>query len=186
MKRVPLILSILLCACHAQAQSTYTEKLRKTEAGKGKIVIHQSAEIEKVVNHGNAPAAKKTATPSHNDATQTHHKTDDPNSTYRTEHATAGATHTKRARHKARGYRISIFTGGNSRKDKALAVEMGEKCRKRFPELSVYPNFIPPRWVTYVGDFKTREEAAKYASQIHRAGFTYETRIVSSEVNIPY
>lgn len=91
-----------------------------------------------------------------------------------------------RARHKARGYRICIFTGGNSRTDKQKAIEMGNKCKAKFPELASYPSFEAPRWVTHVGDFKTREEASKYVSKIRRTRITYEVRIVASEVNIPY
>lgn len=91
-----------------------------------------------------------------------------------------------RARHKARGYRICIFTGGNSRADKIKAIQMGNKCRRKFGELAAYTSFEPPRWVTHVGDFKTRQEAQKYVVRIRRAHISYEVRIVASEVNIPY
>lgn len=91
-----------------------------------------------------------------------------------------------RARHKQRGFRICIFTGGNTRADKIKAIEMGQKCRNLFKELAVYPSFEAPRWVTHVGDFKTRQEAQKYVTRIRRARISYEVRIVSSEVNVPY
>lgn len=97
-----------------------------------------------------------------------------------------GKHYTSRVRHKARGFRICIFTGGNTRADKMKAIEMGNKCRQLFRELAVYPSFEAPRWVTHVGDFKTRQEAQKYVTRIRRARFTYETRIVASEVNVPY
>ena len=81
---------------------------------------------------------------------------------------------------------VSVFTGGNSRADKQKAIQMGRKCREKFAELAVYPSFEAPRWVTHVGDFKTRQEAQKYVTKIRRAHFTYEVRIVASEVNVPY
>ena len=31
----------------------------------------------------------------------------------------------------------------------------------------------------------TKEDAAKYATRIRRAGFTYEARIIATEVNLP-
>ena len=65
------------------------------------------------------------------------------------------------------------------------ALEMGRKCRAKFPELAVYSNFVAPRWVTNVGDFRTRQEAHKYVKLIRKAHFTYEVRVVSSEVNLP-
>lgn len=92
----------------------------------------------------------------------------------------------ERARHKAQGYRICIFTGGNSRADKNKAIQMGNKCRAKFGELAVYPSFIAPRWVTYVGDFRTHQEAQKYVALIRRARISYEVRVVRSEVNLPY
>ena len=61
-----------------------------------------------------------------------------------------------------------------------------KKCRNKFPELSIYTSFIAPRWVTNVGDFKSRQDAQKYVNLIRSAHFTYEVRIVSSEVNLPY
>lgn len=98
----------------------------------------------------------------------------------------ANRSYVNRARHKARGYRICIFTGGNSRADKQKAIEMGNKCRSKFPELASYASFEAPRWVMHVGDFKTREEAQKYVRLIRRSHISYEVRIVASEVNIPY
>lgn len=164
------------------AQSTYTEKLRKVEAGKGTVVIKQSEQIEQIVNNtvpkqpNTKPVRKDTET-----VTQTsENKSHESNKTY-----TKNGNYTARGRHKARGYRICIFTGGNSRAEKTKALKMGEECRKRFGELSVYTSFIAPRWVTYVGDFKSRHDADKYVKLIRAARFTYETRIVSSEVNLP-
>ena len=59
---------------------------------------------------------------------------------------------------------------------------MGEKCRKQFPELSVYTHFVSPRWVCTVGDFKTMEDAQKYIAPIRSAHISYEVRVVKSEV----
>lgn len=94
--------------------------------------------------------------------------------------------YTDRARRKAQGYRICIYTGGNSRADREKAVQMGNNCRAKFSELASYPTFVAPRWVTYVGDFRSREEAQKYVTRIRKAHISYEVRIVKSEVNLPY
>ena len=80
------------------------------------------------------------------------------------------------------GYRIQIFTGGNKREDKAAAQRAGEKCRKVFPQFSVYSHFISPRWTCRVGDFESFEEAKKYLNIITKARAFPEARIVRSNV----
>lgn len=204
-----LLLSLWGTSLSVQSQTTYTAFLRRYEAGKGMIVINQSAQIEQIVNNV-LPATHNT--PSHEQAVQrpdrqesrtvTHPDTDNTRNKTASEHSlpanrenhesTAGhaasdhRTHVNRLRHKARGYRICIFTGGNTRADKTRALQMGQKCRQKFPELATYTSFIAPRWVTHVGDFKTQQEAQKYVRLIRRAHFTYEVRIIGSEVNLPY
>lgn len=199
MKPVLIIYGVLFSVLPLHAQSSYTEKLRKNEAGKGSVIINQSPEIEKVVNN-TVPSnpgrnSQKDANVPHKEASAHNGTGGGANSSDKTNSGAAdgksktGAgskTYTSRARHKARGFRICIFTGGNSRADKTKATQMGNKCRDKFPELAVYPSFIAPRWVTHVGDFKTRQEAQKYVNLIRKAHFTYEVRIVASEVNIPY
>lgn len=227
MKFIYTLIALTFFAVQLSAQQTYTEKLRKNEAGKGTVIINQSPEIEQVVNGktqqkpdakgrittlpaiggkpvvtgspsatNNKKPVSTTTTPSHptasrpttaNNAASKNEKA--KSTTNNASHAnTSTQTHNyvNRARHKARGYRICIFTGGNSRADKQKAIEMGNKCRAKFPELASYASFEAPRWVTHVGDFKTREEASKYATKIRRTHITYEVRIVASEVNIPY
>lgn len=215
MKALILSVFASLFAFQLHAQNTYTEKLRQNEAGKGSVIINHSPEIDNVVNHGNKKKSTTTTPVVHNTTkTQADKHTESvPHTaanTNKNEHKKEGkteATHantskphtgstrpnvngqkhyTSRARHKARGYRICIFTGGNTRADKMKAIEMGNKCRRLFKELAVYPSFEAPRWVTHVGDFKTHQEAQKYVARIRHAHFTYETRIVASEVNVPY
>ena len=190
---LPLILCWLLCGATAMAQATFTEQLGKDEAGKGRVVVRQSKEIDQVVN-GNVspkPAAKPEQKAEHKAEAKGEHNAD-PATPKNAEHhenkakpASQGKGYTARSRHKARGFRICIFTGGNSRQDKAKAQQVGQQCRNKFGELAVYTFFQSPRWVTHVGDFATRKEAEKYVNLIRRAHFTYETRIVASEVNLP-
>lgn len=136
--------------------------------------------------HAHNTAGKDTKATTHvNDRAESQHRTTGRKDTPKRENE-GSHSYVSRARHKARGFRICIFTGGNSRADKQKAIQMGRKCREKFAELAVYPSFEAPRWVTHVGDFKTRQEAQKYVTKIRRAHFTYEVRIVASEVNVPY
>lgn len=87
-----------------------------------------------------------------------------------------------RARHKAKGFRIQVFTGGNSRNDKAAANSMSIKIKKAFPELSTYVHFQSPHWICRTGDFRNRQDADRYAAKIRKMKLSYETRVVSTTV----
>lgn len=214
MKYILFILFASLCSIQLSAQNTYTEKLRKNDPNKGSIIINHSSEIDDAVNGTSKKKAGSTSTPvtkttgndkkqqaekheeKHAKGDSNENKGKEHNATEHKKSTTASNNNTSktngqkhyvtRARHKARGFRICIFTGGNTRADKIKAIEMGQKCRNLFKELAVYPSFEAPRWVTHVGDFKTRQEAQKYVTRIRRARISYEVRIVSSEVNVPY
>ena len=195
MKHFLFIICATLFACQTlKAQSTYTEKLRQNETGKGTVIIYHSAEIDP--NTATHIVANKDEKTKHENKSKNEVKSENKHNAKQgetrnnaTKHETstsATSTYISRARHKARGFRICIFTGGNSRADKIKAIQMGNKCRSKFGELAAYTSFEPPRWVTHVGDFKTRQEAEKYVTRIRRARISYEVRIVASEVNIPY
>ena len=173
-----LILLLTLLPLTATAQkNTLTQELRKNTEGEGSVVIVMDDALERIIN--NTPLPKPATKPAntHNDnSAKNHgesHSASDDSKTYK-----PGS----RKRYKTSGYRIRIFTGGNSKKDKEQAQKVGEKCRKQFPELSVYTHFVSPRWVCTVGDFKTMEDAKKYIAPIRSAHISYEVRVVKSEV----
>ena len=57
------------------------------------------------------------------------------------------------------GYRIQIYAGGNTRHAKEEAQKAAQYIREKYPEIPVYTEFVAPRWVCRVGDYKTIEEA---------------------------
>lgn len=57
------------------------------------------------------------------------------------------------------GYRIQIFAGGNTRYAKEEAQKAAQYIREKYPDIPVYTEFVAPRWVCRVGDYKTIEEA---------------------------
>lgn len=87
-----------------------------------------------------------------------------------------------RTRYKARGFRIQVYTGGNTRNHKAQAYAIAGKTRQIAPELSTYVQFQSPHWICRVGDFRNREDANRYARRLRSAGVSNETRVVSCEV----
>lgn len=169
--------SWLVCGTTIQAQTTYTEHLTKAEAGKGTVVIVQTPAIADLVNNTKRPAAPTSAT-SRNAATQ------EPDGSSAHARSSQRPTYSgeRRQRHYVQGYRIQVYTGGNSRREKMAAVKVGNKCKAAFSELSVYPHFVSPRWICQVGDFRNINDARKYLELIREAHISNEARIVRCKV----
>ena len=86
---------------------------------------------------------------------------------------------------KARGYRVQVYAGNNSRIARQEANDVAEKIEKEFPELSVYTFFLPPRWLCRVGDYRSIEEADAVMRRLKATGHFKEVSIVREQINIP-
>ncbi len=170
---------IFLIPSVAIGQSTFTEHIQKQQAGEGKVIIVQDSKIDDVVNNvpKKSPSSQSNTELKESTQNNQHNEKEERYKNSTTSHY-AGT----RQRYQTTGYRIQIFTGNNSHKDKTMAYEIGKKCQKTFPMLSIYPRFINPRWTCRVGDFKTHEEANKYAQKIRSAKVSKEVRIVKCTV----
>ena len=60
---------------------------------------------------------------------------------------------------KAKGYRIQVYAGNNTRASKERANEVDRYIRALYPDLPVHTEFKNPRWLCTVGDFLYYEEA---------------------------
>lgn len=199
-----LIVFILTSVC-ATAQ-TFTDHARKQNNGGGRLTVVQDTELDNIVNNKRGKTTQTTQTAKKaeakpakkadvaSDDVQKKNKASDkstantaipaakPASTVRSSSSRQGNSYVARQRVASQGYRIQIYTGGNSRNDKNEAQQMRVKCQKQFPELAAYVHFISPHWVCRVGDFNTRESAARYVSRLRKARISYEVRIVSSPI----
>lgn len=86
---------------------------------------------------------------------------------------------------KARGFRVQVYAGNNSRAAREAAMYVAEKVKKEFPDMPVYTYFQPPRWLCRVGDFKSIEEAHVAMRKLKSTGEFKETAIVREQINIP-
>jgi hypothetical protein len=86
---------------------------------------------------------------------------------------------------KARGYRVQVYAGNNSRMARQEANEVADNIQKEFPELSVYAFFQPPRWLCRVGDYRSIEEADAAMRRLKATGKFKEVSIVREQINIP-
>lgn len=178
-----LIVFILTSVC-SKAQ-TFTDHARKQSNGGGRLTVVQDADLDNIVNNKKGKAAQTTQTAKKAEAkpaTNTAKPASKPASTTRSSSPRQGNRYVARQRVSAQGYRIQIYTGGNSRNDKIEAQQMRVKCQQHFPELAAYVHFISPHWVCRVGDFNTREEAARYVTRLRKARVSYEVRVVSSPI----
>ena len=86
---------------------------------------------------------------------------------------------------KARGYRVQVYAGNNSRVARQEANDVAEQIKMEFPELSVYAFFLPPRWLCRVGDYRSIEEADAAMRRLKATGKFKEVSIVREQINIP-
>lgn len=86
---------------------------------------------------------------------------------------------------KARGYRVQVYAGNNSRVARQEANDVAEEIKMEFPELPVYAFFLPPRWLCRVGDYRSIEEADAVMRRLKATGKFKEVSIVREQINIP-
>lgn len=86
---------------------------------------------------------------------------------------------------KARGFRVQVYAGNNSRVARDEAQRIANKVKEKFPEMPVYTYFQPPRWLCRVGDFKSIEEAHVAMRKLKGSGEFKEVAIVREQINIP-
>ncbi|MCD8305209.1 MAG: SPOR domain-containing protein [Prevotella sp.] len=72
---------------------------------------------------------------------------------------------------KVQGYRVQVFSGGNSRNDKNQAESIGEQIKRLFPDQPVYVHFYSPRWICRMGNYRTYDEAQAMLARVREAGF---------------
>ena len=83
------------------------------------------------------------------------------------------------------GYRIQIYAGGNTRFSKEEALKAAQYIKENYPEIPVYTDFVAPRWVCRVGDYKTIEEADQAMRMLKKSRKFKEIAILPNQrINI--
>ena len=83
------------------------------------------------------------------------------------------------------GYRIQVYAGGNTRYAKEEAMKAAQLVKNKYPEIAVYTEFVVPRWVCRVGDFKTIEEADQAMRMLKKLrNFKEITILPNQRINI--
>ncbi len=193
-RRVSMLLPLCLFTSLSVQAQTFTQRIQQTVQGEGSVTIHQSKEIDDLVN---APAAsvKKpaTTTTTTTQKSQQQEKSNDKTSApaiAATTHENdtldvAVATTTPHHTRKVMGYRVQAFAGGNTRNDRQKAEQTANAIRTLFPSEAVYTHFYNPRWICRVGNYPTYEEARRMLKELRSLGYSSAT-IVKGKITVPY
>lgn len=203
-----LLISIIITLCSLTAQSqTFLDSLRKDEPGKGTVSVTQSPEIDNLVNgtgqaHSGSTAKEGAGHTRHSSATQQHHedgKHDSASSESHTHEGTSSTTPSTtteetvidtrkkvmRNSYKTQGYRIQVFSGGNSRADRQKAESAGMVMKSNFPTEPIYVHFYSPSWKCRMGNYKTLEEAQRMLAMVKKLGYK-QACIVKGTISVQY
>lgn len=80
------------------------------------------------------------------------------------------------------GYRIQIYAGGNTRLSKEEAQKAAQFVKENYPDIPVYTEFVAPRWVCRVGDYKTIEEADQVMRMLKQSRSFKEIAILPNQL----
>lgn len=74
---------------------------------------------------------------------------------------------------KVRGFRVQVYSGGNTRIAHQQADKAGQKAKELFPEQPVYIHFYSPRWMCLVGNFTNYNAAKKVMRTLRTEGYPH-------------
>lgn len=203
-----LFLSILLAlavSTTANAQA-FLDKLRKIESGRGIVIVQQNRDIDRLVNNYQEPTpaapAHTSVSPAHNTPGYPAHSTETTRPEATAPHSTttpsAGTdseadmttvidTRKKvmRNSYKTTGYRIQLYSGGNSRADRQKAERIGNEIKAYFPYEPIYVHFYSPSWKCRMGNYKEIEDARAILKQVKELGYK-QACIVKGTISVAY
>ena len=205
MRRLLIILTLCIgCVIVADAQSTFTERLQKSNSGEGKITVTHDQSIDELVNGKNAvpvqAAPKKQAetTKKQSETTTATTRQENTRDEKNEQAAALQETETTTATpdtidtrkkvmkgYKINGFRVQVFAGGNSRNDRVKAERTGNEIKSLFPEEPVYVHFYSPRWICRMGNYRTYEEAHAILRSVRELGYQ-SAIIVKGKITVQY
>ena len=186
---------MILCAgcLTASAQSTFTERVQKHNAGEGKVTITHSKDIDDLVNGQQAQQAEKpTKTTVPQKQTEQKDKEEKDNlstaSNQEINILTPDSIDTRKKvmkGYKVNGYRVQVFAGGNSRNDRIKAERIGSEIKALFPGEPIYVHFYSPRWICRMGNYRTYEEAHDVLTRVKSNGYD-SAIIIKGKITVQY
>lgn len=205
-KRVLSVLPFCFFTFLPLSAQSYLEHLQQKTQGVGTVSVHQSKEIDDLVNGAvpvAKPIAKTTTSPTQNTAANTEktaeeEKKEEPKERVAlkpdmpktetesgTEVEVDMSKKVMRNSYKVTGFRVQAFAGGNTREDKRKAEEARDKIKRAYPSEPVYVHFYSPRWICRVGNYRTQEEANRMLRNIRNLGYR-QAVVVKGKITVQY
>jgi len=192
------------CLTMASAQ-TFTQRVQQnTRAGEGKVTITQDKAIDDLVNGQNAddkvidkpivankPADNKPGDKTAGQKSESEKAREQLAKILEMDGDTATTPTIIDNRRKVMrgvkvdGYRVQAFAGGNQRKDRQKAEQVGNTIKSNFPDEPIYVHFYSPRWICRVGNYRTYEEAHQMLLNIRKLGISGAS-IVKGKITVQY
>lgn len=165
------------------AAQSFTDRLERVETGKGRVVIHQDPAIERLVNGSSQKKEEKQVERTVQSPVL---KKNDPDSSENIVRSDTTTPKIYRSRYTTMGYRIQVYSGGNSRAAREQAMRKGNLVKKYFADIPVYTHFYSPRWTCRIGDFRSYAEASRALSELKGTGAFGEAVIVKCKIQVAY
>ena len=189
---VTIVILCIGCLMTASAQ-TFTQRVQqKGKAGEGTVTITQDKAIDDLVNGPATQLPEKNADEAAQKAEQQKNRelTLKRRESYRdttTVDLSSIDTRKKvmRGGMKVNGYRVQAFAGGNQRKDRQKAEQIGSTIKASYPREPIYVHFYSPRWICRVGNYRTYEEANEMLQNIRKLGISGAS-IVKGKITVQY
>ncbi len=193
-----ICLSLLVGHSSLSDAQTFTQRIQGKQ-NIATLTIHHSENIDELVNGESAPVVvqkQKTEKPAEKkkserkDSNSKKEKTDNPVATIPTPTPNLEVTPDTTAKKATKsfrttGYRVQVYAGGNSRKDRQTAERIGNEVRMLFPTEAVYVHFKSPRWLCRMGNYRTQEEAMHALQDVKKLGYSAAT-IVKGKITLQY
>lgn len=190
MRRLVTIVTLCAgCVLTAGAQS-FTQRLQqKTQAGQGTVTVSHDKAIDDLVNGqpANQSKTEKQEKQEKPDSSAQKHPETTPREQARDTIDSQSDTRRKVVRGgiKVNGYRVQAFAGGNQRKDRLKAEQVGNTIKMNYPDVPIYVHFYSPRWICRVGNYRTYEEAHEMLMNIRKLGISGAS-VVKGKITVPY
>lgn len=192
-----LCLITLTLPTHAQ---TFTQHVQTSNSGEGKVTIHQDASIEQLVNGAQVHTVEHVAAPQQplrqqqqpsRQQQQHNNNTAQPFASQQSTNATSENTQEVQTeentgtgrRHRIVGYRVQVYSGGNTREDRIKAEQAGNSLQQLYPGMYVEVHFYSPSWKCRIGSFRNYEDAKMLRDELRTSGYPTAT-IVKGKITV--
>ena len=189
------LISLSFIICHLSfsplAAQTFTQRIQqKDKAGDGTLTVTHSKAIDELVNGRQTEAQPEKQPEKKAEETPLAKRPEPKPRELRRDTTDIGTADPNRRKvmvggYKINGYRVQAFAGGNQRKDRQRAEQVGNTIKASYPDAPIYVHFYSPRWICRVGNYRTYEEAHEMLMNIRKLGISGAS-IVKGKITVQY